>query len=132
MKKILTLALLAISIGASSQKMYTMQSPPIYDQDGTVYQVRQVLDHLPTHNDTLEFDKSIKKYCIEINRANNQKRGVRQYQTIVAEVRISKKGHVAIKPTTRFKSPWYRYYDETVKVGDTIWISREDAIEPRF
>jgi len=132
MKKILTLALLAISIGAFSQTMYKMQSVPIYDSLGNQYQMRETFDHLPTSQDTIEFNKATISYCKQIDRALKLRAGARQYQAVVAEVRISKKGHVAIRPVTKFRSPWYRYHDENVKVGDIIWISREDAIEPKF
>jgi hypothetical protein len=132
MKKILTLTLLAISTGAFSQTMYKMESIPIYDSLGNQYQMRETFDHLPTSQDTIEFNKATISYCKQIDRALKLRAGARQYQAVVAEVKISKNSHVAIKPTSKFKSPWYRYYDVNVKVGDTIWISREDAIEPRF
>ena len=131
MKKLI--AILAIGVStAHSQTMYKMQSPPIYDEDGQMYQMRQVLDHLPTPQDSADFEKAVRKYLVDINIAFRNRHNVKQYQAVVAEVRINKKGHVAIKPTSRFKSPWYRYPDPNVKVGDTIWISREDAIEPKF
>jgi hypothetical protein len=131
MKK--TLAILAfVTSTASAQTMYKMESPPIYDEDGNQYQMRDILDHYPTKQDSIEFNKAVKSYCLQIDRARKLRMGVKQYQAIVSEVRISRNGHVAIKPTTRFKSPWYRYYDPNVKVGDTIWISREDTIEPKF
>ena len=131
MKKALVI-LAFVTSTASAQTMYKMQSPPIYDSLGNMYQMREVFNHLPTHDDSVEFDKAVKSYCIQIDRALKHRKGVKQYQAIVSEVRVSKNGHIAIKPTTKFKSPWYRYNDPNVKVGDTIWISREDAIEPKF
>lgn len=131
MKKLITILAIGIST-AHSQTMYKMESPLIYDEDGNQYQMRQVLDHLPTQQDSLEFKKSVNKYLAEINVALKHKRGVKQYKAVVSEVRVFKSGHVAIKPITKFRSPWYRYPDPNVKVGDTIWISREDAIEPKF
>lgn len=131
MKKVLAILAFVVST-ASAQTMYKMESLPIYDEDGNLYQMREVLDHLPTKQDSIDFDKSVKKYCIEINLANKRRRGVKLYQAVVADVRVSKKGSIAIRPAAKFKSPWYRYYDDKVKIGDTIWISREDAIEPKF
>jgi len=131
MEKLLAILLLTVTT-ASAQTMYKMKSIAIYDSLGNQYQLQQVLDHLPTKEDSITFDNEAKKYVADILRVHKEKRGVRSYQAVVAEVRISKNGHVAIKPITKFRSPWYRYNDPNVKVGDTIWISREDAIEPKF
>ena len=131
MKKLITILAIGVST-AHSQTMYKMQSPPIYDSLGNMYQLREVLDHYPTKQDSINFEKAVKSYCIEIDRALKHRRNVKQYRAVVAEVRIGKKGHAAIRPITKFRSPWYRYPDPNVKVGDTIWISREDAIEPKF
>ena len=130
-KKLLLVLAIGVS-SASAQTMYKMESPAIYDEDGQMYQMRQVIDHLPTHDDSVDFEKAVKSYCLQIDRARKLRAGVKQYQAVVAEVRINKKGHVAVRPVTKFRSPWYRYYDTNVKVGDTIWISREDSIEPKF
>jgi len=130
MKKILAILTFTVST-ASAQTMYTMQSPPIYDEDGNMYQMRDVMDHLPTHEDSVAFEKAVKKYCIEIDKARKSRLGIKQYEAVIGEVRIDKDGNTVVKPTTKFKSEWYRYYGN-VKVGDTIIISREDAIEPKF
>ena len=131
MKKLITILAIGVST-AHSQTMYKMQSPAIYDEDGQAYQMREVFDHLPTSQDSLDFEKAVKKYLTEINYAFRQRHNLKQYRAVVAEVKIGKNGHAAIKPTTKFKSPWYRYPNPNVKVGDTIWISRQDAIEPKF
>ena len=127
MKKLLTILVLATST-ASAQTMYKMECIPIYDEDGNLYQMRQVYDHLPTKQDSIDFEKSAKKYMIEIDQAHKASKGIKTYQAVVAEVRVDKKGNVAIRPTSKFRASWYRYYDENVKVGDTIWISKEEAI----
>jgi hypothetical protein len=131
MKKVIAI-LMFVTSTASAQTMYKMQSVPIYDSLGNQYQMRETFDHLPTSQDTIEFNKATMSYCRQIDRALKLRAGVKQYQAVVSEVRISKNGNVAVRPTTKFKSPWYRYSDPNVKVGDTIWISREDAIEPKF
>ena len=131
MKKLLVLLTLATS-SVSAQTMYKMESVIIYDSLGNQYQMRQVLDHLPTKEDSIAFNRDAKKYVAEISRVHKQKRGEKLYQAVVAEVSVSKNGHVSIRPVTKFRSSWYRYNDPNVKVGDTIWISREDAIEPKF
>jgi len=62
MKKILTTAIVTLAlINAKSQTMYQMESPLIYDEDGNQYQMRDVLDHKPTHEDSVDFDKAVKK-----------------------------------------------------------------------
>ena len=131
MKKLLAILAFAVS-SASAQTMYKMESVIIYDSLGNQYQMRQVLDHLPTRQDSVEFDIASKRYVSEISRVHKQNRGEKLYQAIVSEVRIGKNGRVAIRPVSKFRSPWYRYNDANVKVGDTIWISRQDAIEPKF
>lgn len=131
MKKILTLALVTISTGAFSQTMYKMESIPVYDSLGNVYQTRQVFDHLPTREDSIQFQREASSYVAQMTRAHKQGRREVSHRAVVAEVRIHN-GKVVIKPTSKFRSPWYRYFDPSVKVGDTIWISRQDAIEPRF
>ena len=132
MKKLLTILLLATTTMVKAQQMYKMESVVIYDSVGNQYQLREVLDHLPTAEDSVRFQRDARKYVAEISRVHKEKRGVKLYQAIVAEVRVNKSGSVSIKPVTKFRSPWYRYNDPNVKVGDTIWISREDAIEPKF
>jgi hypothetical protein len=131
MKK-LTLLLSIISINASAQTMYKMESLPIYDEDGNVYQMRQVFDHLPTSEDSAIFKKDTKNYMVEIDRARKEKMGNKSYQAIVADVRSDKQGNIVIKPNSKFKSSWYRCWDKEVKIGDTIWISKDDAIVPKF
>ena len=132
MKKIVTTAAVVLAlINAKSQTMYKMESPFIYDEDGNQYQMRDVLDHKPTHEDSVAFDKAVKKYCIEIDKARKLRLGIKQYEAIVGEVRIDKNGNTVVKPTTKFKSEWYIHYGD-VKVGDTIMITKEDAIEPKF
>ena len=81
---------------------------------------------------SISFQNEAKRYIADILKAHKHRRGEKLYQAIVSEVRISKNGYVSIRPITKFRSPWYRYNDPNVKVGDTIWISREDAIEPKF
>ena len=132
MKKILSTAIVTLAlINAKSQTMYQMESPLIYDEDGNQYQMRDVLDHKPTHEDSVDFDKAVKKYCIEIDKARKVRLDIKQYEAIVGEIRIDKDGNKVFKPTVKFKSEWYRYYGN-VKVGDTITITKEDAIEPKF
>lgn len=132
MKKIVTTAAITlILMSAKAQTMYKMESPMIYDEDGNVYQMRDVLDHLPTHQDSIDFDKAVKDYCKQINKNRNLRLGIKQYEAIVGEIRIDKDGNKVFKPTVKFKSEWYRYYGN-VKVGDTITITKEDAIEPKF
>jgi hypothetical protein len=132
MKKILTTAIVTLAlINAKSQTIYKMESPAIFDEDGQMYQMRQVLDHLPTHEDSIDFDKAVKKYCIEIDKARKVRLDIKQYEAVVSEVRIDKNGNTVVKPTVKFKSEWYIHYGD-VKVGDTITITKEDAIEPKF
>lgn len=131
MKRVLAILALTVST-ASAQTMYKMESIPIYDEDGNLYQMRQVIDHLPTHDDTIEFDKSVKEYLVEIYKARRLKMGIKQYEAIVSEVKTDKNNNLVVKPKGKFKSTWYKCYDGSVKVGDTILISREDAIEPKF
>ena len=61
MKKVLAILAFTVST-ASAQTMYKMESPMIYDEDGNQYQMRDVLDHKPTHQDSIEFDKAVKDY----------------------------------------------------------------------
>ena len=132
MKKIITTAVVMLAIiNANAQTMYKMESPMIYDEDGNVYQMRDVLDHKPTHEDSVTFDKAVKDYYKQINKNRNLRLGVKSYEAIVGEIKIDKDGNKVFKPTTKFKSEWYRYYGN-VKVGDTITITKEDAIEPKF
>ena len=132
MKKIVTTAAVVLALmSAKAQTMYKMESPAIFDEDGNMYQMRDVLDHKPTHEDSVAFDKAVKKYCIEIDKARKLRLGIKQYEAIVGEVRIDKNGNTVVKPTTKFKSEWYIHYGD-VKVGDTIMITKEDAIEPKF
>ena len=132
MKKIVTTAAITlILMSAKAQTMYKMESPLIYDEDGNQYQMRDVLDHKPTHDDSVKFDKAVKEYLKQINQARNLRLGVKQYEATVSEIRIDKDGNKVFKPTEKYKSEWYRYYGD-VKVGDTITITKEDAIVPRF
>lgn len=116
---------------AKAQTMYKMESIPVYDSVGNVYQTRQVFDHLPTKEDSVRFEREARSYVAQMTREHRQGRGVVSHKAVVAEVRTHN-GRTMIKPTTKFRSPWYRYFDSNVKVGDTIWISRQDAIEPKF
>jgi hypothetical protein len=132
MKKILSTAIVTLAlINAKAQTMYKMESPAIFDEDGNMYQMRDVLDHKPTHEDSVAFDKAVKEYIKQIDKARKLRLGIKQYEAVVGEVRIDKDGNTVVKPTAKFKSEWYRYYGN-VKVGDTIVITREDAIEPKF
>ena len=60
MKKVITILALVTST-ASAQTMYKMQSVPIYDSLGNQYQLREVFDHLPTSQDTIEFNRRLDK-----------------------------------------------------------------------
>ena len=132
MKKIITTAAVMLAIiNANAQTMYKMESPLIYDEDGNQYQMRNVLDHLPTKQDSIEFEKAVKDYCKQINKNRNLRLGIKQYEAIVSEIRIDKDGNKVFKPIEKYKSEWYRYYGN-VKVGDVITITKEDAIEPKF
>lgn len=132
MKKIVTTATVVLAlISAKAQTMYKMESPMIYDEDGNQYQMRNVLDHLPTKQDSIDFDKAVKDYCKQIGKARNLRLGIKTYEAIVSEIRIDKDGNKVFKPTEKYKSEWYRYYGN-IKVGDTITITKEDAIEPKF
>ena len=110
---------------ANCQSMYKMESLPIYDYDGNLYQLRQVFDHIPTHTDTIEFNRDMNKYIYDLDKAKNKSK---QYKAIVSQVKTYK-DQTIIKPNSKFKSDWYIYYDSNVKVGDTIFISKEDAIK---
>lgn len=83
--------------------------------------------------DTLEvlmYDSLGNEYHFNPPRLIIKKHGT--YPVIVADVRINKKGRASIKPCSRRREPWYRYSDANVKIGDTIWVSNNDRIEPRF
>jgi len=130
MKKLITILAIGIST-AHSQTIYKMESPLIYDEDGNQYQMRDVLDHEPTHDDSVAFSKSVKEYLKQIDQARKLSLGIKSYEAIVSEIRIDKDGNKVFKPTVKFKSVWYRYYGN-VKAGDTITITKEDAIDPKF
>lgn len=127
MKKVLPLLLFVVST-ASAQTMYKMQSPPIYDKDGTVYQLKQVFDHKPLTRDSINFLKESADYVKSIELYFKNKRGVKSYEAVVADVKVNSDGSVYVKPLNKFRSSWYKYTDANVKVGDTIWISREEAV----
>jgi hypothetical protein len=51
---------------------------PIYDYDGNLYQLRQVFDHIPTHTDTIEFNRDMKKYIYDLDKAKNKSNADKQ------------------------------------------------------
>jgi hypothetical protein len=67
MKKIITFfAFVAISTSTSAQTKDTfiLKNIPTYDQFGNLYIVTKSFDHIPTSQDTLNFDKESK---IQVN-----------------------------------------------------------------
>ena len=134
--RILIIAILILLVAnANSQSMYKMEILPIYDEEGNLYQLRQVFDHIPTNADTIEFSKDVKNYMSELNKAKKlieKAQKSKQYKAVVSEIKKDKEGNTVIKPNNKFKSDWYKCYDVNVKIGDTIFISKEEAIIPIF
>jgi hypothetical protein len=62
-----------------------------------------------------------------------------RFCVVVDDVVYNKRGTASIKPRTNKKGPewwngpsWYRYPNHNIRVGDTVEISMNDRIEPRF
>ena len=128
MKKLLVILAVGLS-SASAQTMYKLECIPVYDSVGNVYISRSVYDHIPTSQDSSEFYKACNQYIRQTDNALKNKRYEKKYTVKVAEIKIDKNGNISIKPTVRYKSEWYRCDDKTIKVGDSIIITRQDAVE---
>lgn len=122
MKQLLILMFVTSSVSAQT---YKLESRPIYDESGQSYQYRQVYGHIPTHNDSIEFKQAANEYTLYINRALLG--DAIQYTAEVAEIKYIN-GVLAIKPSGKFKSAWYRCNDKSIKVGDSVTITKNDAI----
>lgn len=126
MKKLLLI--LCIGIGsASAQTMYKLESIPVYDEEGNVYMMRSVYDHIPTSKDSAEFFASSRDYVYTTRRELKKEEGTKLYRIKVAQIKYNTKGDMLVKPTEKFRSEWYRCHDKSVRVGDSILITRDDA-----
>lgn len=128
MKKLMVILAIGIS-SASAQTMYKLESVPIYDSLGNQYMIRSVYDHLPTTKDSADFLKESNDYVFTTLRSLKKQEETKLYTVKVAQVRYDKNGNAQIKPTEKFRSEWYKCSDKSVKVGDSILITRKDAVE---
>lgn len=128
MKKLLVILAIGFS-SASAQTMYKLECIPVYDSLGNVYITRSVYDHIPTAQDSADFYKGCNQYIKEIDNALRNKNTEKKYTVKVGEIKTDKNGNILIKPTEKYKSEWYRCYDKTIKVGDSIIITRKDDVE---
>lgn len=130
-KKTLTSIAMMIALNgatAQSRDVYTIRSIPHYDSLGnqTIYQ--KEYDHVPTKQDSIDFGYRIDVWSVS---KPKRRRGA-FYRVIVADIRRTKHGNAIIKPCANFNTPWFRYPFSDVKIGDTVYITRNEAIEPRF
>jgi hypothetical protein len=62
---VLYIIALAFGCAAKHKQTYTLESIPTYDSLGNLYGIRQEYDHIPTHQDSIDFeidsDKAIQK-----------------------------------------------------------------------
>ena len=116
------------SVLAQSRDVYTIRSIPYYDSLGnqTIYQ--KEYDHVTTKQDSIDFGYRIDVWSVSKPR---HRRGA-FYRVIVADLRRTKRGHVIIKPCANFNTPWFKYPFSDVKIGDTVYITRSEAMEPKF
>lgn len=126
MKKLLVILAIGLS-SASAQTMYKLECIPVYDSLGNVYITRSVYDHIPTSQDSAEFYKDCNRYIRDIDARLNK--DVKKYTVRVAEIKTDKNGNILIKPTEKYKSEWYKCDDKTIKVGDSVIITRKDAVQ---
>jgi len=128
MKKLLIILAIGIS-SASAQTMYKLESVPIYDSLGNQYMIRSVYDHLPTSKDSADFLRESNDYVFTTLNSLKKQEETKLFTIRVAQVRYDKNGNVQIKPSDKFRSEWYRCSDKSVKVGDSVLISRKDAVQ---
>jgi hypothetical protein len=128
MKKILVILAIGVS-SASAQTMYKLESIPVYDEEGNVYQMRSVYDHLPTSADSAEFFAASRTYVYTTSKELKKEQGAKFYTIKVGQIKYDTNGNLLVKPTEKFRSEWYRCQDKKVKVGDTILITKDDAVQ---
>jgi hypothetical protein len=51
-----------LSLTSSAQQKYTLYSIPTYDSAGNLYGVQKNFDHLPTKEDSIQFQIESRKY----------------------------------------------------------------------
>ena len=69
---VLLILTLPLRLSNKNKKTYTLESIPTYDSLGNLYGIKKTYDHIPTHNDSIEFeiesDIEIKKMIDSINK----------------------------------------------------------------
>ena len=63
MKTLITfLTLITLQLNTSGQEKYILYSIPTYDSLGNVYQTQRAFDHIPTKQDSIQFEIESRKY----------------------------------------------------------------------
>jgi hypothetical protein len=59
---LITLILITLQLNSLGQEKYILYSLPTYDSLGNIYQTQRTFDHIPTKQDSFQFEIESRKY----------------------------------------------------------------------